>query len=172
MSGKVIGTTLPYGFRGGVTRNPDNIVSPFHNVGGTPIEYGEPVVFDPEQNGVRRMTAEDSNADNVVGFAVRRMGQPHSDSPDGWYYGVDETVDVLIRGSMTVELAETSGAAARGKVFVCNGSKATESDKTRAAGAIVASSGNDAFPIPNVIFATGKYDGNNIAEITILTRSI
>ena len=168
MAGKVIGKTLPFGFRGNPSRNPDTLIDSFVNTGSANIEYGEPVVYDPSTKGVRKITSTDTGSVLVIGIAVRRVGQPYADSPSGYYYKQHDMVDVLIRGSVTVELAATTSIAAHGSVYVRNGTGGA----SKPAGGIVCASGDDAVQIPNAVFTTGEYDANNIAEITILERSI
>lgn len=168
MAGKVIGKTLPVGFRGNVTRTPDTIISPHCNVGDEPIQFGEPVIYDAAKKGVRKVLSTDANAADLVGIAVRRIGQPYADDASGWYYKKGDVVDVLLRGSIAVEVANTTGIAARGDVYVCNG--ATEGET---AGAIVCeTAGSGRLKMPNAVFATGNYDGEKIAEVTILSRSM
>lgn len=174
MSGKVIGKSLPFGFRGAVSRTPDTVITTLANTGDDPIQYGEPVVFDASTGGVRKIKSTDTASANIVGIAVRRAGQPYADNELGWYYEKGDAVDVLVRGSICVELASDTGIAAKGNVYVYNGAKAATL-AAHAAGGIAAaadSSNNDTVQVPNAIFTTGKADANNIAEITILTRSI
>ena len=168
MAGKVIGKTLPFGFRGNPSRNPDTLIDSFVNTGSANIEYGEPVVYDPSTKGVRKITSTDTGSVLVIGIAVRRIGQPYADSPSGYYYKQHDMVDVLIRGSVTVELAAATSIAAHGAVYVRNG----YGGASKPAGGIVCASGDDTVLIPNAVFTTGEYDTNNIAEITILERSI
>ena len=157
MSGKAIGKTLPLGYRGNVSRTPDVIIESFANVGTANIEYGAPVYF--SNGGVKAIDAS-ATASNIIGIAVRRMGQPYADDSQGWYYKPNDTVDVLVRGSVIVELSSTSGVAAKGSVYV-----------TAANGAISAtSSGNVA--IPNTIFSGNVEADTKLAEVTILTRSM
>lgn len=162
MPGKVIGKTVPFGYRGNVSRTPDCVISSFTNVGEANIEFGEPVVFDATLNGVRKIKTTDTAG--VVGIAVRHIGQPYSDDAQGYYYKPGDVVDVLVRGSICVELPTTTGIAARGKVYV---SKASDS-----LGTILAASGTNAVEVPNTIFTNGKFDANKIVEVTILERSI
>lgn len=163
MAGKVIGKKLPFGFRGNVTRTPDSIIAPYANVGATNIEFGEPVVYDSDNLGVRKVAAGDTS-DKVIGIAVRRIGQPYADNDQGWYYAVGDTVDVLLRGSIAVEVADATGITGRGKVYVCTGADN--------AGEIVCAAGDDVIEVPNAVFAAGECDASNIAEVTILARSI
>lgn len=168
MAGKVIGKTLPFGFRGNPSQNPDTLIEAFVNTGDDNIEFGEPVVFDPATKGVRKINSTDSAGTNIIGIAVRHIGQPYADSPDGYYYKKHDMVDVLVRGCIMVELAATSGIAARGNVYVRNGS----GGDTKPAGGIVCASGGDTVQVPNAVFTIGEYDANNISEIVILSRSI
>lgn len=157
MSAKAIGKTLPFGYRGAVTRQPDTLIQPYTNVGEDAISYGAPVVYD--NGGVRKIKTGDT-ADSIIGIAVRRIGQPYADDASGWYYKTGDVVDVLVRGSIAVELKATTGIAARGKVYA----DASDGELTSVA------SGNIA--LPNTVFATGSVDSNNIAEVTVLTRNI
>lgn len=168
MAGKVIGKTLPLGFRGNPSRSPETIIDSFVNTGSANIEYGEPVVYDPTTKGVRKIASTDTGSVLIIGIAVRRVGQPYVDDPKGYYYKQHDMVDVLIRGSITVELAAVTSLAAHGAVYVRNGSGGS----SKPAGGIVCASDTDTVLIPNAVFTVGEYDANNIAEITILTRSI
>lgn len=163
MAGKVIGKKLPFGFRGNVTRTPDSIIAPYANVGTANIQFGEPVVYDPDKLGVRKV-ADGDTAEQVAGIAVRRIGQPYADNDQGWYYAEGDTVDVLLRGSIAVEVADASGITSRGKVYVRTGAEN--------AGEIVCTATEGAIEVPNAVFATGECDASNIAEVTILARSI
>ncbi|MBR1821496.1 MAG: DUF2190 family protein [Clostridia bacterium] len=159
MAGKAYGKTLPFGFRGAVSRQPDTLIQPYTNTGEANIEFGAPVVFDTTNGGVRKIASGDAATD-IIGLAVRRMGQPYADDPKGYYYKKGDTVDVLVRGSMTVELKAITGIAARGKVYV----DPADGELTSVA--------TDNLAVPNAIFATGNVDSNNVAEVTILSRNI
>ena len=160
MSGKVIGKTLPFGYRGNVSRTPDIIIQPFNNVGETNIAFGAPVIYDTTNKGVRAVLSTDDTASNLVGIAVRRIGQPHVDSSEGWYYQPGETVDVLVRGSIVVELKAKTGIAPRGQVYV----DPTDGEFTSVSTSNLA--------MPNTKFSTGAVDSENITEVTILERTI
>ena len=160
MSGKAIGTSLPLGFRGNVARTPDTLIMPFVAVGSDNIPYGAALIFDESAGGVRPVKSTDSDATKIIGFAVRRIGQPKADSMAGYYYAPGETVDVLVRGTMTVELKARTGLAARGQVYV----DPTDGELTSVSTSNLA--------MPNTKFATGKYDANNIVSVTVLERNI
>lgn len=160
MAGKVIGKTLPFGFRGNPAASRDTIIEAFRNVGQVNIQFGAPVVFDATNKGVRALKSTDSDATAIIGIAVRHAGQPYEDSNAGYYYKPNDTVDVLVLGQITVELKATTGIAARGQVY------ADPSD-----GELTSVSTNN-LAIPNAVFVNGDFDGDKITEIAILKRSI
>jgi len=160
MSGKAIGKTLPLGFRGNVARTPDCLIMPFPAVGSGNIPYGAAVVWDATNKGVRTVASSGDVAGDIIGFAVRRIGQPHEDAANGYYYKPGETVDVLVRGTIMVELKATTGIAARGQVYV----DPTDGELT--------SVSTSNFAVGNTKFATGEYDANKICAVTILERNM
>ena len=164
MAGKVIGKTLPLGFAGNVSRMSDCVIAPYkydisHDQDGH-IVYGEPVAYDTTAGGVRKLTASDQ-ATAIIGFAVRRLGQPRTDYADGWYYEAGDTVDVLLRGSMSVALEDATGIAPLGAVYV-----------DPATGKLYAATATGRLAVPNAKFGTGAADTNKVAEITVVERVI
>lgn len=158
MSGKVIGKTLNYGYPGTVSRASDTVILSYPVVDGL-IKFGAPVVFDAAKNAVAPVSA-DSEAANIIGIAVREVRQPYEDSEEGWYYKEGDVCNVLVRGTAVVEVGVATGMAARGAVYV----KADDGSWTSVSESNLA--------VSNAIFATGKVDGNSIAEITLLERLI
>jgi len=169
MSGKAYGVSLPIGIRGTVTRVADEVIGPFCHVGDDPIQYGAAVMYDATNKGVRKVLESDSAGTKIIGIAVRSIGQPKADNPNGYYYEKGETVDVLLRGSIAVELEEATGIAAMGQVYVnpTTGELTAKADHTPQGGSKV-----DHLAVPNCVFATGAVDANNVAEVTITKRSI
>ena len=169
MPGKVIGNSLPIGFAGNPSRMSDCVIAPYMYAAGNSgnIQFGEPVAFDAVNGGVRKVASGDTSA-AIIGIAVRRMGQPKSDDANGWYYKPGEEVDVLLRGSIVVPVLNATSIAARGTVYVCNGT-----GDSRPAGSIVCASGDDTIQMSNAKFSTGKIDaGDMVAEITLTERVI
>lgn len=161
MPGKVIGTTIPRGFAGNVSRMSDNVIEPLNYAASNSgnIEFGEVVAFDATNNGVRKVASTDVAA-NIIGIAVRNVGQPKADSNDGFYYVPGETVDVLVRGSIMVELEDATGLAPMGQVYL----NASTGKLTAVATSHVA--------LPNMKFGNGYADTDKVTEVTILTRAI
>lgn len=164
MAGKVIGTSLNFGYPGNVSRVSDTVIMSFP-VGGdadTKIKYGAPVAYDPTTNKILPVS-NDTPAASIIGFAVRHIGQPYEDSPDGWYYKQGDVADVMVRGSMAVEIGASTGIAARGQVYVTKSGVVTS---------VAGSDPDAALAVPNAIFSTGKVDANNTVEITLVSRNI
>lgn len=159
MAGKVIGTSLNYGYPGNVSRVSDTVIMSFPVGGSTNIKFGEPVAFDPTTNKIVAVSAATVGS-TIIGFAVRRIGQPYEDSSDGWYYKPGDVADVLVRGSIIVEIETSTGIAARGKVYL---------DTTTGKITSVSTSNTE---IPNAIFSTGKVDTNKTVEVTVTERGI
>lgn len=159
MAGKVIGTSLNFGYPGNVSRVSDTVIMSFPVGGSTNIKYGEPVSFDPTTGKIVAVTGATTGS-TIIGFAVRHIGQPYEDSPDGWYYKPGDVADVLVRGSIVVEIETSTGIAARGKVYL---------DTTTGKITSVSTSNTE---IPNAIFSTGKVDANKTVEVTLTERGI
>ena len=165
MPAKVIGKFLNFGFAGTPSRMSDCVIAPYTfpvvaATDGTTIAFGEPVVFDKTIGGVRKIKTGDTATD-VIGFAVRKVSQPHADNVNGWFYEPGDDVDVMLRGSITVGLEATTGIAARGAVYV-----------DAATGKVYAATASGRLAIGNAFFATGKADTEGVAEITLTERVI
>ena len=165
MPAKVIGKFLNYGFPGTPSRMSDCVIAPYgfpvaSATTGTQIAFGEPVAFDPTLGGVRKVKTGDT-ADVIIGFAVRKVSQPHADNATGWYYEPGDTVDVLLRGSMTINVANATGVAPRGGVYV-----------DVATGDVYGATGSGRVAVANAKFAAGNVDSEGVAEITLTDRAI
>ena len=161
MPGHVIGTKLPLGYAGAPSQMSDCQIKSYlfpvdTKTAGKTIEFGTAVVFDAAIGGVRPVAAGDTAA-MLVGVAVRHYGDPHNDTPNGWFYQPGDTVGVLVRGSIVVPTADST-VAARGAVYV----KAADGTVTATAGSNLALAGAK--------FESGRVEGG-LVEITVLTRN-
>lgn len=167
MPGKVIGESLNFGYAGTPSRMSDCVIVPYafattHT--GDKIKFGEAVAYDPDNNGVRKVTASDTAA-SIVGIAVRRIGQPKSDDAEGWYYAPGEVVDVLVRGAVSVvaKVTKTTSVKPHGAVYV-----ATAASGDIAIGDINTENG---IKLNDTTFTHGNVDGENVTEIVIGQRN-
>jgi hypothetical protein len=158
-----IGNDFLLGFPGTVSRHIDAIKDSFPNKGEAAIAFGWPVVFDTTKAGVIPFAATNTAAD-LVGFTIRTVKPEQTFGGNDPAYQENEETDVLLRGSMVVEVA-TGTPAKGGKVYL-----------RKATGAIVCaaegSGGADTVQLANVVFSHNGKDTNNRTEISILTRQM
>lgn len=154
MPGHVIGENLNFGFAGTPSRMSDCVIAPYlyDSENTANIQFGEAVALDTDGHIVAA-----SSTKAPIGIAVRHLGQPHVDANDGWYYAPGDTVDVLLRGSIVVEI---DGAVTPAAPVYFN---ATTKKFTATSSGMVA--------VPGAVFA-GKKDTNNVGEITLTARKI
>ena len=100
-----IGTSMPAGFAGDITRGFfDNTVEVIKNDGTTPVKvFGVPVKLNSTSDAVTGCTA---TSDTVFGFIVREYGQAVPTSDGKWTQDMP-FVSVLKRGYMAVKAAGT-----------------------------------------------------------------
>lgn len=156
MPGKVIGKNMNFGYPGSVTRNPDTIITPYP-CDGEDIQFGDPVMLNSD--GTVSRVDSTTAAANIIGFAVRTAKQAYDDEGDA-YYREGDAVDVLIRGNINVKVI-TGAPTLRGPVQV-----------STTDGTVVAGASSGALDIPNAVFSTGRKDANDVAEVSLLSRSV
>lgn len=164
MAGFAIGTKLGLGVPGGLTRQIDNQINVYPNVGSAAILFGTPVARDDD--GVKPW-ASTLAATDFIGIAVRIVKTNETYGMSDPKYLPDEPVDVLTRGGIAVECIKdataTTDPVAGAKVFV---RKATGEFVAAAEG----NAGADTIQLPNAVWAVSGRDANGIAEITLLER--
>ena len=166
MNTQVIGTGMPNGQAGSYARQPDMIINTKAPVGSTSIPVGAPVEYDANGVVVVQMGAA-STATKFVGVAAREVKSSlnYLDQGQG-EYAPKEAVPVFQRGSINV-ICQRGTPKVGGKVYVRT--TANESFSTSLVGGFEAEddSGKVA-ELTNCQWA-GPKDGNNIAELRILT---
>ena len=176
MPGKAIGIELNLGYPGTVSRSVDAIITPKvikSDVSSgketeLPIAFGEPVVLNADNTYSRFAT--DSTADKFIGIAVREIKQATDYYSASGEYLPNEVCDVLNRGSIMV-LCNNGTPTAGGKVYIRI--KENVSVPNGVIGQFEAvADGENTVEIPNLKWTTGKKDSNNVAEVTVLTRTI
>lgn len=176
MPGKAIGIELNLGYPGTVSRSVDAIITPKvikSNVTSgketeLPIAFGEPVILNSD-NTYSRFGAT-GTAETFVGIAVREIKQATDYYAASGEYMPNEVCDVINRGSVTV-LCNNGTPTAGGKVYIRIKENATVPNGV--IGQFEAEEdGENTVEIPNLKWTTGKKDSNNVAEVTVLTRTI
>ena len=153
MSGKVL--VWSNGNPGKISRSIDDIVEAIVNGESTAnIEFGEPVAL--VSGKLKKVTAD--NYGSIVGIAVNTIKTEQTYGGNDPAYKPNEMVDVLKRGTVTVEVSNGSPAAG-GTVHIvkATGKIRTSQDST------------------NTVEMTGwKFkgpkDANNVAEIVLTER--
>ncbi|AIY82182.1 hypothetical protein U728_3750 (plasmid) [Clostridium botulinum 202F] len=176
MPGKAIGIELNLGYPGTVSRSIDAIITPKvvkSNIASgketeLPIAFGAPVILNADNTYSR--FAANSTADIFAGIAVREIKQATDYYAASGEYLPNEVCDVLNRGSVTV-LCNNGTPTAGGKVYIRI--KENVSIPKGVIGQFEAvADGENTVEIPNLKWTTGKKDSNNVAEVTVLTRTI
>lgn len=179
-------TMLNIGFLGEVSRTADPPVivareaSPANTLN---INFGDTCVLIGNTVGGYWQSVADFIAQSgsftlakFAGIAVREvktmLGYPYGPAPAGnGYYAPGQIAEVLERGSITVKINVTTGITAGGTVYI----------RTVLNGAIPAgvvggleaqADGSNTVALTGTEFRTGVVDSNNMAEITILSRTV
>ena len=107
--GKVI-SVFQNGYPGTVSRQKDDVIKSFKNSGGADIPFGVPVYLNQTGGGVEQLS-NTTVTTNFVGFTVRVADKTPETYPAGQFtaqqpasYKINDPVDVLVRGSMIVEI--------------------------------------------------------------------
>lgn len=165
MPGHVIGKTLLRGFAGTISRQVDAIVEALQNKDVTAIEFGTPVALNSTGDGVINWTSSHTAGD-FAGIAVREIKTENTYGQADAKFNAGDTVDVLVRGSITVVCTKDSTATydpvKGGKVYI-----------RKATGKFVAhAESSDTVELANAVWAQNGVDAGGIAEITITKRNI
>lgn len=176
MSGKAIGIELNLGYPGTVSRSVDTIITARKlqskiqdgKETASPIFFGEAVILN-EDNTYSKF-GEGNTSNDFVGIAVREVKQTTDYYSSTGSYLPNEIMDVLNRGSITVN-CNNGTPTAGGKVFIRI--KENPSIPYGKIGQFEAiADADNTVEIPNLKWATNKLDKNKVAEVTILTRTI
>lgn len=176
MPGAAIGIELNLGYPGTVSRSVDTIITARKlqsNIQdgketASPVGFGEAVVLNSDNTYSK--FRESSTAKDFVGIAVREVKQTTDYYSSAGAYLPNEIMDVLNRGSITVN-CNNGTPTAGGKVFIrIKGNQAIPNGKVGQFEAIA--DADNTVEIPNLKWATNKLDKNRVAEVTILTRTI
>lgn len=164
MPGQNIGLTMPNGYPGNYTRQPDMIVDTHPLGGGGPVPFGAPLVYSA---GKVVPFGADGTAADFVGIAARELKSAVSylDQNTGVYVP-GEAVSVFKRGCINVK-CNVGTPALGGKVYIRV--KASESKPTGVVGGLEAQEDG----VNTVLLANcqwrGAADAEGVAELRILT---
>ena len=154
------------GYAGSISRSVDDVVVSLANKDDKDIPFGHPVFMNSDGSGVVGISAS-SDAGKFVGFTVRSGAKTPDayDDPDGnganstAVYKKGEIMDVLVRGSMTVDC--TGSAPKPGMPAYLN----------KTYGIVSALSSDSTLTVPGIYFRTER-DASGRAEIVITERHV
>ena len=169
MKGQVIGTTMPHGYAGSYSRQPDMVVDTAPLTGTEEIKFGAPVAMGT--NGAAAPWGASSTADTFWGVAVREVksAMDFLNQNEG-AYRPGEAVPVLKRGCVNV-ICQSGSPAPGGKVYIriaVNSAK----PKLAVGGFEAAEDKNDTTTFTVALTNAqwkGTADANGVAELRILT---
>ena len=159
--GKVL-SAFKNGYPGSIARSVDDVVTAFANKSNLPIPFGKAVVISENKDGVVPFDPTVHTGENFVGVAVRAPSKtPDTYGSSTGSYAPGELVDVITRGHVVVEMANsTGGLGSPVSIYKTNGKFIATT-----------TTGENYIPLPNV-HLSARADGDNRAEILINTRAI
>lgn len=165
MKGQVIGRTMPHGYAGSYSRQPDMVVDTHPLGGDNEILFGSPVVVGT--GGAAMPWAADSTVDKFLGIAVREVKSALDflDQNAGAYHP-GEAVSVLKRGCVNV-ICQNGAPVAGSAVYVRI--KANASLPNAVIGGFeAAADSTNSLKLTNAQWK-GSADANSVAELRLLT---
>lgn len=165
MKGQVIGKTMPFGFAGSYSRQPDMVVDSHPLSGSTDVIFGQALVYGP--NGEVVLVSDTTTAEQFVGVAAREIkgATNYLDQGTGAYHP-GEMVSVFKRGRINV-LCQNGAPAFGGDVYVRV--KTNESYPNASVGGFEAvADSTNSVKLTNAKWR-GSADANGVAELSILT---
>ncbi len=156
MPGKVMGTAVPVGFAGNVTRTAGFVMT---RPAAAAIAFGAPVVLQSD-NTVRPFGASHAASD-FLGVAVRTV----KEAADGEGYAEGDAADVLEKGCVAVRCMKGTPTAG-GAVYIRTTANSSYPDAPVGGFEAEADTGKTA-ALTGAVWTTGHMDGRRIAELTI-----
>lgn len=175
MRGQTIGKTMPFGYAGSYSRQPDMVVDSHPLAGNQAVTFGLALVYGA--GGAVVPFGADGTAEKFVGVAAREIKSATNFlNQNAGAYEPGEAVSVFKRGRVNV-ICQKGTPALGGKVYVRI--KANESYPNAVVGGFEAeadTSGSGETAVTNTVELTGVQwrggaDANGVAELSILTMN-
>ena len=159
-----MGKVLRYftnGYAGAVSRSIDNIIVSMKNAGSDAIPFGTPVFLASGENSCRPFSQSTSTTANFLGFAVRAADKtPDTYGSSEAAFAADDPVDVLVRGSMVLQFANSVSPGSSVYIRIADGVLVTD-----------AGASGTTLQLPGVTVRTVSDEGNR-AEIVLTKRNV
>lgn len=165
MRGQTIGKTMPHGYAGSYSRQPDMVVDSHPLEGDAAIVFGQALIYGTA--GAVVPFGADGTADKFVGVAAREIKSATDyQSQNTGEYQPGEAVPVFKRGRINA-ICQKGTPAIGGKVYVRT--KANESYPNAKVGGFEAEADTtNTVELTNAQWR-GSADANGVAELSILT---
>lgn len=166
MNGQTIGKTMPYGYAGSYSRQPDMVVHSHPLAGDAEVTFGKALVYG--ENGAVVPVSADTVSADFVGVAAREVKSATDYRKQNvGNYQPGEAVSVFKRGCINV-LCQNGTPTFGGDVYVRV--KINESYPNAAVGGFEAVADSlNSVKLTNAKWR-GNADANGVAELDILTR--
>lgn len=160
-----IGKTMPHGFAGSYSRQPDTIIDTHPYDGDAPLTFGLAVKADTA--GIITEMGSGSKAAQFLGVALRETKSATSYLTQGeGFYNVGDAVPVLKRGCVNV-ICQNGTPAYDGAVYVRIAANASLPNAV-IGGFEAEADGSNSVQLTNAKWK-GTADANGVAELRILT---
>lgn len=165
MKGQTIGKTMPHGYAGSYSRQPDSVIN--SRPAGAAIAFGIGVAYDSAMNVVPMGTAGAKNS--FIGVAVREIKSATDYlNQNAGAYVPGEAVPVMMRGSVNVK-CQRSTPSLGGAVYIRTA--VNDSYEDCVIGGFEAEADEGKTTLLGNCQWGGPADENGIAELIILTRA-
>lgn len=165
MKGQTIGKTMPHGYAGSYSRQPDMVVDTAPLAGTEELPFGAPVVMGAD--GSAKVWGESSAADDFWGVAVREVKSSFDYlNQNQGVYRPGEAVPVMKRGCVNV-ICQAGTPVSGGKVYVRTKANAAKPNAV-VGGFEAAADGENNVMLINVQWK-GSADAYGVTELRILT---
>lgn len=169
MKGQTIGKTMPYGYAGSYSRQPDMVVDTAPLAGAEELPFGAPVVMGTD--GSAKAWGESSAAADFWGVAVREVKSSlnYLNQNQG-VYRPGEAVPVMKRGCVNV-ICQAGTPTPGGRVYIRTKANAAK-PKAVIGGFEAAEDKSDSVTYTTELTNCqwkGAADANGVAELRILT---
>ena len=165
MRGQVIGKTMPFGFTGSYSRQPDMVVDSHPLAGDAAVTFGQAVVYGT--SGAVTPVGESTAAADFVGVAAREVktATNYLDQSAG-AYNPGEAVSVFKRGRINV-LRQNGSPAFGGDVYVRIKPNTSAYPNAVVGGFEAVADSTNSVKLTNAKWR-GPADVNGVAELSIL----
>ena len=167
MTGQVIGKSMPHGYAGSYSRQPDSVIDTHALAGSASVPFGLAVVRDTTNAAAVALPGESATAEQFLGVALREIKSATDYlNQNAGQYVPGEAVPVMKRGCVNVK-CQNGTPAVGGTVYLRVKANGTYPNAV-VGGFEAAADSTNSVELPNCQWK-GTADANGIAEMRIMT---